>query len=190
MIRQSFDFFPPPVEWRFTFCTGRQCSLFSATAPPGREPHYGPISSPQAPQEPPTILQQLPATVMPPGSIASIRPGGHVREGMADCHHTQTKSHDFTLIACLSHQQPASMHSDILFMVSSSAWTIAENVCAWFYVSECVKFMFMLCIGFFFTSCINNSITQIQFCKSVTSIYKLYKHQVKNCQLFLATNNG
>lgn len=107
--------------------SGRYCSLFSATAPLGREPHYSPISSSQAPQQPPTILQQLPATMMPPGSAASIRPGGHVKEGMADCHRKQTKSQDFTLIAvlaCLSHYRLASKHSDILFMVSSRAWTI------------------------------------------------------------------
>ncbi|XP_049417635.1 proline-rich protein 29-like [Epinephelus fuscoguttatus] len=33
-----------------------------------------------ASQQPTTILQQLPATVMPPGSAPSIRPGGHVKE--------------------------------------------------------------------------------------------------------------
>lgn len=111
---------PLPVEWSFTSCIGRCCSLFSATVPPGREPHYSPISPLQSPQQPTTILQQLPATVMPPGSAPSIRPGSHVKEGMADCHHTQTKSQDFTLtsvLACLSQNQLASKHSDILFMI-------------------------------------------------------------------------
>ncbi|XP_051243782.1 proline-rich protein 29-like isoform X2 [Dicentrarchus labrax] len=37
-----------------------------------------------APQQPPTILQQLPATMMPPGSAASIRPGGHVKEDLVE----------------------------------------------------------------------------------------------------------
>nr|XP_046272418.1 proline-rich protein 29-like [Scatophagus argus] len=37
-----------------------------------------------APQQPPTILQQLPATVMPPGSAASIRPGGHVKQDLVE----------------------------------------------------------------------------------------------------------
>ncbi|XP_041813951.1 proline-rich protein 29-like [Chelmon rostratus] len=36
----------------------------------------------QAPQQPPAIVQQLPATMMPPGSAASIRPGGHVKEDL------------------------------------------------------------------------------------------------------------
>ncbi|KAG7220632.1 hypothetical protein INR49_017886 [Caranx melampygus] len=52
-------------------------------APPGTEPHYSPICSPpQAPQQPSTVLQQLPAApIMPPGSTPSIRPaGGHVKE--------------------------------------------------------------------------------------------------------------
>ncbi|XP_042360292.1 proline-rich protein 29-like [Plectropomus leopardus] len=37
-----------------------------------------------APQQPTTILQQLPATVMPPGSASSIRPGGHVKEDLVE----------------------------------------------------------------------------------------------------------
>ncbi|XP_059204077.1 proline-rich protein 29-like [Centropristis striata] len=36
-----------------------------------------------APQQPTTILQQLPATMMPPGS-ASISPGGHVKEDLVE----------------------------------------------------------------------------------------------------------
>lgn len=50
---------------------------------------------------------------------------------------------------------------------------LQKNVCAWLYVSECVKFMFILCIFFFFfTSRVNQSITQIQMCKSVTLIHR------------------
>lgn len=111
--------FPPPVEWSFTSCI--YCSSFSDTVPLGREPHYGPFCPPQAPQQPTLILQQLPAPMMPPGSAPSIRPGGHVKEGMADCHHTQTESH-FTLaaiLACLLHYQRPCKHSDILFMFYS-----------------------------------------------------------------------
>lgn len=113
-----FKFFP--VERSFSSCIGRYCSLFSATAPPGREPHYSPISPPQAPQQPLTILQQLPVTMMPPGSAASIRPGGHVKDGKADCHQTQTKSHGFTLsavLACLSHYFLAS--TQLYYLCSS-----------------------------------------------------------------------
>lgn len=91
--------FPPSVEWSFTACVCRYSILFSATVPLGREPHYSPISPLQAPQQPTIILQQLPAPMMPPGSMPSIRlrPGGHVKKGMAGCHHTQTESQDFTL---------------------------------------------------------------------------------------------
>ncbi|XP_076000465.1 proline-rich protein 29-like [Genypterus blacodes] len=39
---------------------------------------------PQAPQQPTTILQQLPASTMPPGGAGSIRPGGHVREELME----------------------------------------------------------------------------------------------------------
>lgn len=76
------------------------------------EPHYCPISSPQAPQPPLPHLspvQQLPLTEMPPGSAASIRPGGHVKGSKAVCQHTHAQknlSEDFTLAAlpsCLSH---------------------------------------------------------------------------------------
>uniref|UniRef100_A0A3B4VL34 DUF4587 domain-containing protein n=1 Tax=Seriola dumerili TaxID=41447 RepID=A0A3B4VL34_SERDU len=58
--------------------------LFSAIAPPGTEPHYSLISPPQAPQQPTAILQQLPATMMPPGLAPSIRPGGHVKEDLVE----------------------------------------------------------------------------------------------------------
>ncbi|XP_029998076.1 proline-rich protein 29-like [Sphaeramia orbicularis] len=38
-----------------------------------------------APQQPTTtILQQLPAAIMPPGSAPSIRPGGHVKEDLVE----------------------------------------------------------------------------------------------------------
>ncbi|KAI3359150.1 hypothetical protein L3Q82_002683 [Scortum barcoo] len=36
------------------------------------------------PQQPTTILQQLPAAMMPPGSASSIRPGGHVKEDLVE----------------------------------------------------------------------------------------------------------
>ncbi|XP_032393765.1 proline-rich protein 29 [Etheostoma spectabile] len=38
----------------------------------------------QAPQQPTTILQQLPATMVPPGSAPSIKPGGHVKEDLVE----------------------------------------------------------------------------------------------------------
>ncbi|XP_031174945.1 uncharacterized protein C21orf58-like [Sander lucioperca] len=38
----------------------------------------------QAPNQPTTILQQLPATMMPPGSAPSIKPGGHVKEDLVE----------------------------------------------------------------------------------------------------------
>ncbi|CAB1431372.1 unnamed protein product [Pleuronectes platessa] len=34
----------------------------------------------ECPQQPTTILQQLPVTMMPPGCAPSIRPGGPVKE--------------------------------------------------------------------------------------------------------------
>ncbi|XP_031723489.1 uncharacterized protein C21orf58-like [Anarrhichthys ocellatus] len=43
------------------------------------------IIAPSLLQQPPTILQHLPATMMPSGSAPSIRPGGHVKEATADC---------------------------------------------------------------------------------------------------------
>lgn len=70
------------------------CILFSFTV---REPHYSPISPPQAPQQPTTILQQLPATAMPPSIRAG---GGHVKQGIANCHHTQAKSYSYFLPVC------------------------------------------------------------------------------------------
>lgn len=36
-----------------------------------------------------SLPQQLPLTVMPPGSAASIRAGGHVKGSKEVCHHTQ-----------------------------------------------------------------------------------------------------
>ncbi|XP_070779092.1 proline-rich protein 29-like [Enoplosus armatus] len=42
------------------------------------------VPSPQAPQQPTAILQQLPATMMPPRSAPSIRPGGHVKEDLVE----------------------------------------------------------------------------------------------------------
>lgn len=51
-----------------------------------------PLPLPRLLSTPPTLLQQPWLIVMPPGSAASIRPGGHVRGTKADCHHTQTKS--------------------------------------------------------------------------------------------------
>eukprot|EP00064_Thunnus_orientalis_P015505 superscaffoldBa00002882_g15558 len=49
-----------------------------------QEPHYGPISPPQAPQQSTTIPQQLPAPMMPPSSTPSIRPSGHVKDGLVE----------------------------------------------------------------------------------------------------------
>ncbi|XP_074513575.1 proline-rich protein 29-like isoform X2 [Sebastes fasciatus] len=49
---------------------------------PHFEPHDFQIFP--APQQPTTILQQLPATMMPPGAAPSIRPGGHVKEDLVE----------------------------------------------------------------------------------------------------------
>lgn len=57
---------------------------------------------------------------MPPGMALSIRPAGHVREGMADCQDPQTKSEDSThncWCDCLSYYCLPPNCSDILFMV-------------------------------------------------------------------------
>ncbi|XP_067334217.1 proline-rich protein 29-like isoform X2 [Channa argus] len=46
------------------------------------DPHTFEIFS--APQQPYTILQHLPATMMPPSLAPSIRPGGHVKEDLVE----------------------------------------------------------------------------------------------------------
>lgn len=48
-----------------------------------------PFLLPRLPPPPP--FQQVPLTAMPPGSAASIRPGGHVKGSKAVCHHTHAQ---------------------------------------------------------------------------------------------------
>lgn len=47
-----------------------------------------PFLLPRLSNPPPLPFQQLPLTEMPPGSTASIRPGGHVKGSKAVCHYT------------------------------------------------------------------------------------------------------
>jgi len=67
------------------------------------ELHYHPIP-------PHLITHQHPATA--PSTIPAISPSGHVMEGIANCHHTQTESQDFTF-AAVSACHTASMSAEI-----------------------------------------------------------------------------